>query len=104
MCWWCSRPTTVWPVPEVSAQRKLPGHRIEEAKLLQKVEQRLRAKFGEGDWISSESGDALYLNRNLVAEKKLSEDAVEEETARFCLESFVCIPGTSRWRSLIIRR
>jgi Type I phosphodiesterase / nucleotide pyrophosphatase len=51
----------VAPVPEVNVQRKLPGTRIHSDTLLQPIRERLREKFGEGDWILSDLGESCIL-------------------------------------------
>lgn len=71
----------VAPLPEVMAQRKMPGGRIPEGATLTSIQNALTAKYGEGQWISGKSGPAPYLNHNLIREKKLSFEEVENVAA-----------------------
>ncbi len=82
----------VAPLPEVNAGRKLPGARSDYHHLLKKVGQNLSDKFGQGNWILADQGSMVYLNRKLIAERGLSEDAVEDAAAGIVLD----YPGVFR--------
>jgi predicted AlkP superfamily pyrophosphatase or phosphodiesterase len=82
----------VAPVPEVNAERKLPGTRINSNTLLKPIRERLREKFGEGEWILSDQGGVLYLNDALIAKKRLSKSDVEEAAAT----TAGSLPGVAR--------
>jgi predicted AlkP superfamily pyrophosphatase or phosphodiesterase len=71
----------VAPVPEVNQARKMPGGRLLEAVMLHGVAAALTAQYGEGKWIAGGSEGALYLNRQLIREKKLNLAEVEESAA-----------------------
>ncbi|MBB5059422.1 putative AlkP superfamily pyrophosphatase or phosphodiesterase [Granulicella aggregans] len=71
----------VSPVPEVNMQRKMPGGRMDKADYLAKVEAALEAKFGEGKWIIATQESGFYFDRDLIAQKKVKESAVEDEAA-----------------------
>ena len=71
----------VSPVPEVNQSRKLPGGRLSEPDLLATMTKALTAKYGEGKWVGGMSGPAPYLNRELIAEKKLDQAEVEQTAA-----------------------
>ena len=71
----------VAPLPELNLQRKLPGTRVHGEDLLRPIRERLREKFGEGDWILADEGGVLYLNDALIVKKGLSEQDVEQEAA-----------------------
>jgi hypothetical protein len=43
----------------------------------------LNIKFGEGNWVEKFSNQQLYLNRELVAKKKINLRELQAETARF---------------------
>jgi predicted AlkP superfamily pyrophosphatase or phosphodiesterase len=43
----------------------------------------LNIKFGEGNWVEKFSNQQLYLNRELVAKKKINLREMQAETARF---------------------
>jgi hypothetical protein len=65
----------VAPVPEVNVARKMPGGRVDTASLIAVAESALSAKFGPGKWIMGR-GIPIYLNRELIREKKLDENEV----------------------------
>jgi len=68
----------VAPLPEVQADRKMPGGRLLEATHRKAVESALVAKFGEGQWIASAAYGSYWLNRTTIREKKQEQSAVEE--------------------------
>jgi hypothetical protein len=76
----------VAPVPEVNQARKMPGGRMSEELMLRGVNSALMAKYGEGRWIVGGSEGGLYLNRQLIREKKLEPAAVERTVAEALLE------------------
>lgn len=82
----------VAPLPEVNAGRKLPGERSDFDRLLGEVGEKLSGKFGQGNWILSDQGSMVYLNRKLIAERSLSEVAVEDAAASIALD----YPGVFR--------
>ena len=45
----------------------------------------LNAKYGQGNWVLGYSSRSLYLNRNLVDERRLSLTEVQNETAAFAM-------------------
>ena len=68
----------VAPLPEINAERKLPGGRIRFDLVLNAVQKSLQEKYGEGNWISGAPEESIYLNWELIKSKKL---ALEEVTA-----------------------
>ncbi len=52
----------VAPVPEVNAQRKMPGGRVNGAQMQAAVEAALTAKFGMSHWVAYTSEAGMYLN------------------------------------------
>jgi predicted AlkP superfamily pyrophosphatase or phosphodiesterase len=72
----------VAPIPEVNVARKMPGGRVDNASLIATAENALSAKFGAGKWIVSRGTPPIYLNRELIREKKLDEDEVERVAAQ----------------------
>lgn len=75
----------VAPMPEVEAKRKMPGGRMPPGIVQKTVEAALAGKYGEGKWIVSPMEHTLYLNYDLMKEKKLDPAEVErtaEEAAR----------------------
>lgn len=71
----------VAPVPEVNRARKMPGGRIPAKDISGAVQSALSAQFGPGKWIVGNSGPVMYLNYDLIAEKKLDRAVVESAGA-----------------------
>ncbi len=74
----------VSPTPEANAARRMPGGRIPFDVVENAVQKVLAQKYGEGKWILGSGENALFLNRNLMAEKKLDRTEVVN-TARDAL-------------------
>ncbi|HEY6572622.1 MAG TPA: alkaline phosphatase family protein, partial [Candidatus Eisenbacteria bacterium] len=72
----------VAPLPEVMAERRMPGGRLSRKDLVDPVEAALAAAYGSGKWIEGRAGSSLYLNRALIEERKLDPRLVEETAAR----------------------
>jgi len=73
----------VAPVPEVNAERKMPGGRL--SKLGEAMEARLAHKYGQGKWVVK-SGTSTFLNRKLIAERNLDLKEVAETAAEAARE------------------
>ncbi len=71
----------VAPVPEQMAKWKMPGGRFPRPDLEKAVGAALEKAYGPGAWVEGRAGSAIYLNRALVAEKRLDLVAVERVTA-----------------------
>ena len=71
----------VSPVPEVNQARKMPGGRMPPRIVRDTVQAVLVKKYGEGNWISSPSEHSLYLNLELIREKKLDRAEVNQAAA-----------------------
>jgi hypothetical protein len=73
----------VAPVPEVSQQRKMEAGRFAAGAMENPVEAALEAKFGRGKWVEKvvDSGTMLYLNLDLIREKKLDRAEVDRVAA-----------------------
>lgn len=71
----------VAPMPEVMQKRHMPGGRIPEGAVLNAIQSALTSKFGEGEWLVGKSGPAPYLNYDLLREKKLTHEEVENAAA-----------------------
>jgi predicted AlkP superfamily pyrophosphatase or phosphodiesterase len=82
----------VAPVPEVNAARMMPGGRIQLDAIQQTIQAALGAKYGEGKWIVGRTEGSLYLNLDLMREKKLAR--AEVETA--AKEAAFAVPHTFR--------
>ncbi|HLJ16240.1 MAG TPA: alkaline phosphatase family protein [Bryobacteraceae bacterium] len=72
----------VAPIPEVNEKRKMPGGRINARSIVKAAEDALDQKYGAGHWILSTSEAGMYLNHQLIAEKKLQLEDVQETAAR----------------------
>jgi type I phosphodiesterase/nucleotide pyrophosphatase len=72
----------VAPVPELMAQRRMPGGRMTTADLAGPVAAALSAAYGPGKWVEGTAGSELYLNRTLIAHNRLDERDVERRAAR----------------------
>jgi Type I phosphodiesterase / nucleotide pyrophosphatase len=65
----------VAPVPEVMAERRMPGGRLQGQDVFGPVQAALERRFGAGDWLVATAGSSPYLNYALIAERGL--DAAE---------------------------
>jgi predicted AlkP superfamily pyrophosphatase or phosphodiesterase len=68
----------VAPLPEVEAARRMPGGRLVAGTVREAVQAALVRRFGEGQWVVSPSDHSIYIDRNLVAAKKLDLDQVQD--------------------------
>lgn len=66
------------PAVEVSAQRGLPSGRVDSSQTLNRVNQGLQARFGQGQWVLGYSGSGLLLNRKRLAEAGQDADQVAD--------------------------
>ena len=62
----------VAPLPEILAERRLPGGRIAQEDLFGPIRTRLEQRFGTGAWILGTAGTSPYLNHGLMAERAVS--------------------------------
>ncbi len=75
----------VAPLPEIAAGRKMPGGRMPAGSIRDTVEAALTAKYGPGKWILSPSEHSLYLNLDVIREKKLDRADVDRTAAQAAL-------------------
>jgi hypothetical protein len=68
----------VAPLPEVEAARRMPGGRMPPGSVRDAVQAALVQRFGEGQWVVSPTDHSIYLDRKLVAAKKLDLDQVQD--------------------------
>jgi predicted AlkP superfamily pyrophosphatase or phosphodiesterase len=80
------------PMPEVNAERKMPGGRIDFSSISDAIQKALVKNFGRGKWIIATPEDSIYLNWKLISSKKLNHEAVDRVAAQAALE----IPHVSR--------
>ncbi|MCG6925062.1 MAG: alkaline phosphatase family protein [Acidobacteria bacterium] len=71
----------VAPVPEQMEEWRMPGGRYSREDLEGAAASALAAAFGPGAWVEGRAGSALYLNRDLVAEKGLDPATVQRVLA-----------------------
>ena len=82
----------VAPIPEVSAERKMPGGRLINKGVQNAVQQALEARFGKGKWILSSGENFLYFDRKLIQDKKLDSAEVQ----RVAAEGAMSVPHIAR--------
>jgi predicted AlkP superfamily pyrophosphatase or phosphodiesterase len=75
----------VAPVPEVNQARKMPGGRLSEALVLQKINAALTKRFGPGKWLLPSPPNMQYFNLELIATKRLDRAEVERTAAEAVL-------------------
>ena len=71
----------VSPVPEVNQARRMPGGRMPPGIVKETVQAALAKKFGAGNWIANPDEHSLYLNVDLIREKKLDRTEVDQAAA-----------------------
>jgi predicted AlkP superfamily pyrophosphatase or phosphodiesterase len=71
----------VAPVPEVNRARNMPGGRLSEARLQQRMNDTLTKRFGPGKWLLSGSEGMPYLNLELIRSHRLDPTDVERAAA-----------------------
>ena len=76
----------VAPVPEINAARRMPGGRVTPAEISNALEAALAKKYGDGKWIVSSAGYAIYLNLDLIASKNLDRAEVNRTAAAAALD------------------
>ena len=76
----------VAPVPEVNTARHMPGGRMPGGILTKTVQEALSKKYGQFDWITSALESMVYLNRELIAVRKLDLAEVERTAAEALAE------------------
>jgi len=72
----------VAPVPEVNEARKMPGGRLSEARISQKISDALAKRFGPGKWLLAGSATMPYFNLELIKTRKLDREEVERVAAQ----------------------
>jgi hypothetical protein len=72
----------VAPLPELLAEHKMPGGRVDVKAALDTIQAALAARFGGSAWIVGMDAAGIYLNRELVRSRKLDEEQVEAVAAK----------------------
>ncbi len=82
----------VAPTPKADAERRMPGGLVPMESLVDAVQNMLKEKYGEGNWVAGTGDQSIYLDLALIREKKL--DRVEvTKTAR---EAVMAVPHVFR--------
>ena len=72
--------------PSMMLDRKLAAGYFVSDKLEEMVENKLKSKYGDGDWVINESNQNIFLNRSLIEQKKLSLKNIQQEVAMWTLD------------------
>jgi predicted AlkP superfamily pyrophosphatase or phosphodiesterase len=81
----------VTPIPEYAVSIGLDAGRISDAAVRGAITKALSERYGDGDWISGLADPSIFLNRALLAEKKLDPEAAARAAADACM----MIPGVA---------
>lgn len=79
------------PIPEEMKERGLSAARLKKAQIKDAVTKALGERFGAGDWVVALEDPSVYLNRPMIAEKKLDPALVE----RIAAEAVLGLPGVA---------
>jgi hypothetical protein len=71
----------VAPLPEVLAERSLPGGRMASKELFGPIDLALDARFGQGEWVLGTAGSTPYLNYALMSQMQLDPEPVRRAAA-----------------------
>jgi arylsulfatase A-like enzyme len=82
----------VAPLPELMAERRLPGGRIAPDDLFGPIRTALEQRFGPGQWILATAGTSPYLNYALMAERTVDRAAARVVAAA----AAAAVPQVSR--------
>ncbi len=80
------------PVPEVSIQRKIGGGRMPPTIVQDTAQAAVDQQFGKARWILSASPDSIYLDRDLIRQKK----HLSAEVERVAAEAVRTVPHVAR--------
>lgn len=65
----------------------VPGGNLRTSAVMKELLSYIITKYGAGDWIKSSSNLQLFLNHDLIAEKKMNQEDFENEIAQFLLKA-----------------
>jgi arylsulfatase A-like enzyme len=82
----------VAPIPEVNAQRKMPGGRLTGNPVAKAVEAALTKKYGDAKWFANSAETGLYLNLEAIDSKKIDR----AEADRVAAEAALAVPHVFR--------
>jgi Type I phosphodiesterase / nucleotide pyrophosphatase len=71
----------VAPLPELLAERRLPGGRIAQEDLFGPIRRSLEGRFGNGQWILGTAGTSPYLNHALMVERGVDQAEARQVAA-----------------------
>jgi predicted AlkP superfamily pyrophosphatase or phosphodiesterase len=66
--------------------QNVPGGNLKTSMVGTELLNYISAKYGEGDWIKNSSNLQVFLNQELIAEKKINQEELENEIAHFLLK------------------
>lgn len=64
----------------------IPGGNLRTSAVITELLNYISSKYGEGEWIKNSSNGQLFLNHELIQEKKINQEAFENEIAYFLLK------------------
>ncbi|MCK6544615.1 alkaline phosphatase family protein [Myxococcota bacterium] len=79
------------PIPEEMKERGLSAARLKKAQIKEAVTKALNERFGAADWVLALEDPSVYLNRPVIAEKKVDPALVERAAA----EAVLGLPGVA---------
>jgi hypothetical protein len=82
----------VAPIPEVNAQRKMPGGRMTGNPVAKAVEAALTRKYGDAKWFANSAETGLYLNLETLDSKKIDR----ADADRVAAEAALAVPHVFR--------
>jgi predicted AlkP superfamily pyrophosphatase or phosphodiesterase len=68
-------------LPETMSSDRMPGGRIIDTALTAMVQARLEQQHGGGSWVLAINDGMMYLNADLIRDRKLKEEDVQDEAA-----------------------
>lgn len=71
------------PTPSYMLTEKASAGYWEKEKFALELEKWMKSEFGEGTWIINESNQNIFLNRDLIAQKKLDLTSVQNRVAQY---------------------
>jgi hypothetical protein len=71
----------VAPLPEKDAERRMPGGRMPQGALGKAIQDRLAKTFGEGNWVANNAEQGIYLNWDLIAQRRIPHAVVDDMAA-----------------------
>lgn len=77
----------VAPLPELQAQRRMPGGRVDGVEFFAQIQAALEARYGPGEWLSATAGSSPYLNYGFLAQRGLDPADVRKVVAEAAMKA-----------------